>query len=61
MILNKNLNDKLYVFDYFDLEFDDNYFSSPSNLNYNGCREFLRILSKDINNKFLDVIACNDL
>lgn len=61
MILNKNLNDNLCVFDYFDLEFDDNYFSSPSNLNYNGCREFLKILSKDINNKFLNVIACNNL
>lgn len=61
MILNKSLNDKLCILDYFDKEFDDSYFSSPCNLNYNGCREFLKILRKDMNNKFLDITVCNNL
>ncbi len=61
MVINKVLNSDIFIFDYFDLNFNDEYFSSPNNLNINGCIEFLKILSYDIKNKFLDVKACNNL
>ena len=52
MILNKNMNQNLYIFDYFELDLEDKYFSSPSRLNHDGCREFLKVLSFDLKNKF---------
>lgn len=61
MVLNRYLNKDLYVFDYFDKDFDDSYFSSPTTLNTNGCREFFKILNNDINNKYLNVRLCNNL
>lgn len=61
MILNKNLNEKIHVFDYFKIDFDDKYFYSPTKLNYEGSLEFLKLLSYDVKNKFSCVKICNDL
>lgn len=61
MVLNKNLNQNLFVFDYFNLDLDDKYFSSPTNLNLDGCKEFLKLLSYDVKSKFSCVKICNDL
>ena len=61
MVLNKNMNDKLFILDYFNLEMDSKYFSSPSNLNIDGCEEFLKVLKYDIKNKFSNIKVCNDL
>lgn len=61
MVLNKNLNQNLFVFDYFNLDLDDKYFSSPTNLNLDGCKEFLKLLSYDVKSKVSCVKICNDL
>lgn len=61
MVVNKNINDKFFILDYFNLDMDSKYFSSPSNLNVEGCEEFLKILKCDIKNKLFNIKACNDL
>lgn len=61
MVLNKHMSENIHVFDYFDLNFEDKYFSSPCTLNEVGSNEFLKSLSYDINEKFSCVKICNDL
>ena len=55
------MSENIHVFDYFDLNFEDKYFSSPCTLNEVGCNEFLKNLSYDIKEKFSCVKMCNDL
>lgn len=61
MLLNKNLNEKLFIFDYFEINFSEKYFYSPTSLNHNGILEFLKLLSHDVKNKFSCDKICNDL
>lgn len=61
LVMNRILNSKISIFDYFDFEFNNDCFSSPNNLNLCGCEEFLKILSYDLKDKFLNTKACNNL
>lgn len=61
LVMNRILNSKISIFDYFDFEFNNDCFSSPNNLNLCGCEEFLKILSYDLKDKFLNTKVCNNL
>ncbi len=61
LVVDKILKSGISIFDYFDFKLDNKCFSSPSNLNLHGCKEFLKILSCDLKNKFITAKACNNL
>lgn len=61
MVLNKYIDRDICIFDYFDRDFNDSYFSSPTTLTRDGIMEFLKVLNSDINNKYLNIRLCNNL
>ncbi len=60
-VINKYLSDRFFIFDYFNFDLDANCFCSPTNLNFIGCDEFLKLLSLDIKDRFVSGKLCNDL
>lgn len=60
-VVSKHINDRFSILDYFNLDLESRYFSSPTNLNSIGCEKFLKVLSCDVKSKNLCSKLCNDL